>query len=522
MKDHLGFRSFAIRNWSVFLLLFSAGLLFFSPLGAEELTKEEQLQLAQAILRKASAEISNLPDDNFSPLSPFWIAKHKVDLLKEVARGQGKVSDRDGLQVTAARAVRLAQDHDLLLLPLSAIGTAQVQAGFLEDAAITAEGALDSLRMHISRHGMDGDLPEISWTFLRAGKIGKALETAHMIVDVRSRAIALQQVGFQEAKNGHEVKAKEILVQSQRLMDRLDDPQSKAWYVVHGAIDQFELKRRARAAEELAQAKTLAQEVTDLDRRAQLVLEIVQLEHKWGMYENFEESVEKVIRAIEMVSEANSRVAHYVDFSQELNQSGYKAHVASLLMKARQDVLMMKDPSSKVFGFLSLAKGEWELDHVKVATELVKLAVDALVKIEDPGDIGRSLFGYLFHIQVLDLLTAQDLKRIQQKVERISKAENQQRMKWDLLALAVLQVQHGYFEQSLETTNQIKDAPSFRGLSTQYFGKEYVGRKGIEQALVWAEGLPSQVERIYAKIGISEGILEALDIRTDEKVNDRG
>ena len=216
------------RKASAFLIFFPC-LLVCMPAAAEESEKEEQLQLVQTILREASAEIQNLPDDNFPSHGPAWIANHKVRLLEEVAKGQGKVIDREGLRATATQAVRLSQAHDLLLLPLSAIGTAQIKAGFVEDAAITAEGALESLRLHITRHGMDGDLPEISHTFLRAGKMRRALETAHMIVDTRSRAIALQHIGFQEAKSGHEAKAQEILVQSQGLMVSLDDPGAEAW-----------------------------------------------------------------------------------------------------------------------------------------------------------------------------------------------------------------------------------------------------------------------------------------------------
>ena len=508
-----------VRLKAMVCLIFLAGLLAGTSVAAEELTKEEQWQFVQTILRDASAEIPKLPDDDFSPLSPFWIAKYKVDLLKEVARGQGTVSDREGLRATAARAVRLAQDHDLLLLPLSAIGTAQVKSGFLEDAAMTAEGALESLRMHISRHGMDGDLPEISWTFLRAGKIGKALETAHMIVDIRRRAIALRQIGFQEAKNGHEMKAKEILVQSQRLMDSLDDPGDKVRYAIYGATDQLKLNRKAEAAKKLRQAKTLVQKVTDYDGRVRLYIEIAQLQHKWDLHEHFEESVNRVVHVIEMTSDVGSRVAQYADFSQQLIQSGHKPHASALLMKARQDVLMMKEPSSKVFGFLSLAEGEAELGHVKAATKLVRQAVDALIEMEDPGDIGRSLFGYLSHTSVVDLITPQDLTRIQQKVNENSNADYQNRTKWDLLSLAILQVMHGYFDQSIATTSQIKDAPSFRGLSIKYLGKELIRAKGIVEAMVWAKALSSKVEKAYAHIGIAEGILEALDVQTRKEDN---
>ncbi len=494
-----------------FLLL--PGMFLGIPAAANEPTKDEILQLAKTILREASAEIPNLPDENFSLSRPSWIARDKVNLLEEAAKGQGKVRDREGLRATAVRAVRLSQDHDLLLLPLSAIGAAQVQSGFLEDAAITAEGALESLRMHLSRHGMDGDLPMISRTFLRAGKIGKALETAHMIVDERIRAHALRNIGFQEAKNGHEAKARAILAQSQRLMDSLDDPEAKARFAVDGAGHQFELNRKARAAEELARAKTLVQGVTDYDRRAGLCLEIAQLEHKWGMHEPFKESVKKVLQAIEIISEASSRVAQYADFAKQLSQSDHKDLASALLMKARQEVLTVKDLSSKVHAFLFLAEGEWELGRVKVATKLVHRAVDALDEMEDPNNIDGSLWSFFSHTPVLDLITPQDLKRIQQKVERISKDDKQGVRIMAVWRLATLQAQHGYFEQAMETIRQTQGAPSSRGFPIQFFGKEFVQVKGIEEAMIWAKGMPSQAEKIYAHIGIVEGVLNTLDVR---------
>ena len=507
MKNTRGFQFFTSVKWTGFLLVFYVGLLVWVPAGAEDLKKEEQLQFAQTILREASVEIPNLPNDNFPSFGAAWIQNHKVQLLEKVAKVQGTMRDQEGLRDTADRAIQTAQTHISNIYPLSVIGDEQVKAGFLEDGGKTAEAALEAVRFHKKQRNMDAWLPLIAGVFVRAGNMKKAMESADMMVSETDRAISLQNIGLQETKSGNKEKAEEILAQIHRLMTSLDNPQNQAWYRVYGAKRRFELNRRAEAEQELTRAKTFISGISDYGRRAWLLREIAQLENTMGRREQFEKSVNEVVHAIEMIPDAGSRVAQYADLAQLLSQSSLKARVPVLMSKARHDVLLDEGPSSKMGGLLSLAEGEWKIGQKKISKELVNQAVDALGEVKDSRYIGLALHSFYFYQQASGLLTNDDLNRILRIVHGISN----DKVVWKssaLSTLAILQAQHGYFEEAMETINQIQVAPSSRGFPTQHFGKEFVQAKGIEQAIVWAKGLPSKVERIHAHIGIAEGMLE--------------
>jgi len=471
------------------------------------LGKEEQLELAQKILREASAGIPKLADANFPAYGPAWVPNHKVQMLEKVAKVQGEFGDQEGLRETADRAIQTAKTHRSSIYHLSVIGDKQVNAGYLEDGVRTAEAALESVRFNLQKRNMDAWLPLIAGVLLRGGNIEKALEAARLIANARDRAFALHNIGLDLRGKGETIALK-LLEESQALIADLDDTKAKTSYWIYGASRLYELKKEREAEKQLSLARKLALEVPEIERQAWLYREIAELEYKWGRKEHFERTAKEAARTIDLIPDPGSRVAQYVDLADLFHQASFHDQAEEILRKAKGYVLLGKDPHSKVQGSLSIAEMERKLGNIQKAKKLIHQAVNALEAMEKPDRIGIAFIPFWYQGELMELLTLKDLKRIEQKTHSLVPDEPWQGH-IDQWALASLQAKQGLFEQAMHTTNQIKGAPSSKGFSIQLIGKELAQANGLEKALAWATKLPSPVEKIYAHIGIAEGTIRA-------------
>lgn len=460
-----------------------------------------ELALASKLLREASHAADAIKDDE--SLNGCCMAQHwKLQVYNQIAATQAQLRDKEGVTETAELAVKTAKGHAAAALPLATIGTSQAQAG-------DSRGGLNTLEQSLkAAHAIEDDrvknsvLRPIVRGFARAGDTQRALKVADSINGDLLKVSAQADVAVAQVTMGHREAGAAIFEQAVQGASGIKDLRDRAWAYHNIALAMSKSSDSSGAKEMMKESVATAAKMLDDAGKTIFLTALGAGYSELGDREEARHVLAQAINAANRIGKESERADNLWRIAWHLIRVGDTPLLTSALLEAVDSAHKIQDGFFKANALREIGEVYTKVGNTKAAGTLFEEA--HRVSGRTPSRDAYTLL-YLAKAEA-DAGDAETASRTAHALGTLADAEVPRDYAYFYIALA--QARSGEFKGALRSLHAIRANAKLKAEGSQEIARELTKRGNHEDALLWAESLPTAQTRTHAFLGVAQGLLE--------------